>query len=81
MASLALARGPAIAVLMDEFTKNAMGTACGVMGWAPDVFWQATPFDLLNAWHGYETFHGLKPANDLTHADVRELRKILNDLK
>lgn len=68
-----------VIALMGEFITNAMGAACGVMGWSPDDFWQATPFDFLNAWHGFEIFHGLKPANDLSHDDVRELRKLLNE--
>ena len=62
-----------------DFIKNAMGAACGVMGWPPYTFWQSTPHDVLYAWHGFEQFHGLKPANDLTDDDVKHLRTLLNE--
>ncbi len=68
-----------LAESLGEFIKNAMGAACGVMGWPPDAFWHATPFDFLNAWQGFEHFHGLKPVNDLTHDDVQNLRNLLNE--
>lgn len=58
-----------------------MGVACGVLGWPPEVFWHATPFDVLDAWHGFARFHGLQPSNDLTENDVRDLRKLLDEKK
>ncbi|MBY0427902.1 MAG: phage tail assembly chaperone [Alphaproteobacteria bacterium] len=63
---------------LSDFIKNAMGAACGVMGWSPEIFWQSTPLDFLNAWHGFQQFHGLKPADDLTQDDVQHLRALLN---
>lgn len=64
---------------MSPFIRNAMGAACGVMGWSPQTFWQSTPLDLLNAWHGFEQFHGLKSSRDLTQEDVQQLRILLNE--
>jgi len=65
----------------NAFISNAMGAACGVMGWAAQDFWQATPFDFMNAWHGFEMFHGLKKADDLSHHDVLRLRQLLEENK
>jgi Phage tail assembly chaperone protein, TAC len=69
------------AAFVGEFIHTAMGSACGVLGWSPDAFWQATPFDLLYAWNGFETFHGLTHSDDLTEHDVRDLRSLLNEKK
>jgi Phage tail assembly chaperone protein, TAC len=66
---------------MREFIKTAMGSACGVLGWHPDAFWRATPFDVLCAWQGFERFHGLTASDDLTEHDVRDLRTLLSEKK
>lgn len=32
--------------------RMAAGAACGVLGWAPETFWHATPAELLTALEG-----------------------------
>lgn len=60
------------------FIQQCLGIACGVLGWAPDTFWRATPFDVLAAWKGYARFYGLEQGSELTNDDVQHLRKILD---
>lgn len=60
------------------FVDEAFGMACGVMGWEPAAFWQATPHEVFMAWKGFKRFHGLEQDNAFTGADAVQLRETLN---
>ncbi len=39
----------------------------GALGWSPDIFWGATPSDLMSAYAGFRKVHGLdKQAPNMT---------------
>jgi Phage tail assembly chaperone protein, TAC len=40
-----------------------MGLACGVMGWPPAAFWNATPVEVLISFNGWQRVHAPPPPN------------------
>lgn len=51
----------------------------GVLGWSPETFWRATPFDICAAIDGWREAHG--DATRGRAALVKELRDDLNRFK
>jgi hypothetical protein len=65
--------------MTNSFIPDALGIACGVLGWPPDVFWRATPLELKTAFEGFCRFHGIIAKDGLNSADVQALRAMLEE--
>lgn len=65
--------------MKEGFVKDAFGLASALLGWAPDTFWQATPFEFLAALKGYRRVHGLDGQAALDDADYAELKQRLTE--
>lgn len=44
-----------------DAARDQAALATGLMGWAPDVFWAATPVEWQVAWRLWARAHGLAP--------------------
>jgi Phage tail assembly chaperone protein, TAC len=59
-----------------EIARRHAGVATGLLGWAPDIFWAATPQDWHLAWRSWAQAHGL--AADASAASSSTLADLLS---
>ncbi len=56
-----------------------METALGLLGWPPETFWRATPGELVAAYEGFLSAHGLKARAPLTREEFEALKRRFPD--
>ncbi len=58
---------------------RAMQVALGVLGWMPEVFWRATPYELMQAVRGWQEKNGWvaggAPPSETEIAHLKDLLK------
>ncbi len=58
-----------------------MEIALGILGWAPETFWQATPREFWSAWAGWRRLNipsSNKPSRFTDH-EIEEIQEMLAD--